>query len=153
MIGLIASIGLVVAIFVSNVAFAEYEELQGDAKLGAIISSFPCPIIAWVLCKFFKFDDADDAIRSAAETELINATRSGKTIDEVLVRNSPAMVPEPDAEAPPSIHVDMATTNNATSVSWGLSCDGVRSRGCGGSETTVNGPVATPLQMEPLNNQ
>jgi len=69
MIGVVASIGLVVAIFVSDVAFTD-EKLKGDAKLGAILSAFPCPIIAVILTRFFKFDDAEDAIRTAAEEEL-----------------------------------------------------------------------------------
>lgn len=75
MIGLIASIGLVVAIFVSNVAFTD-EKLQGDAKLGAILSAFPCPIIAGILTLFFKFDDAEGDIRQAAINEL-QSTNSG----------------------------------------------------------------------------
>lgn len=133
MIGLIASIGLVVAIFVSNVAFTD-EKLQGDAKLGAILSAFPCPIIAAILCFFFKFDDAENDIRQAAINEL-TSTQPGqasakdgfrRSLESGLTMTTPTKLPlqsEPEVELPDlSLEVDSA-------ADWGA-CGAVRARSC-----------------------
>jgi len=57
MIGLIASIGLIVAIFVSEVAFTD-KKLQADAKLGAILSAFHA-FICYAVAQFFHYDTED----------------------------------------------------------------------------------------------
>merc|ERR1711998_47652 len=79
MIGIIASIGLVVAIFVSDVAFTD-PGLKGDAKLGAIISAFPCPIICLLLSKVIVFDKPKDDLRSLAKEEILTEIEQGGSI-------------------------------------------------------------------------
>ena len=53
MIGLLASMGLTVALFVSDVAFTD-TRLQGDAKIGSLLSG-AMGIVAWGISKFIDF--------------------------------------------------------------------------------------------------
>jgi Na+:H+ antiporter, NhaA family len=67
MIGLIASIGLIVAIFVSDVAFSN-KQLQGDAKIGALLSAmtaFLCFAIG--NCVDYKNEDVAEQEKIQAE--------------------------------------------------------------------------------------
>jgi len=57
MIGMIASIGLIVAIFVSDVAFTD-KGLQGDAKLGALLSAMMAFVCIGV-ARFHNFSEED----------------------------------------------------------------------------------------------
>jgi NhaA family Na+:H+ antiporter len=66
MVGLIASIGLTVALFVSDAAFDD-EGLKGEAKMGALCSAIN-GIIALVLGKFFDFADVHHSCPSHPES-------------------------------------------------------------------------------------
>ena len=57
MLSLLQSIGLIVAIFVSDVAFTN-KALQGDAKLGALLSGF-MGFVCIGISKFYDFKGED----------------------------------------------------------------------------------------------
>ena len=57
MIGLIATLGLTVALFVSDVAFTD-DKIKSDAKLGALLSGLT-GFVCWGLAKFYHFRDED----------------------------------------------------------------------------------------------
>jgi hypothetical protein len=98
MIGIIASIGLVVAIFVSDVAFTD-EALKNDAKLGAIISAFPCPILCVILMRFIDFsgtpmEDIKDQARAELKAGAFGAiTTAHAEASASSPKNSPALKP------------------------------------------------------------
>merc|ERR1712070_1310009 len=96
MIGIIASIGLVVAIFVSDVAFTD-EALKNDAKLGAIISAFPCPILCVILMRFIDFSGTPmEDIKAQAKAELKAGAFGAITtahVESTSPKSSPALKP------------------------------------------------------------
>lgn len=108
MIGIIASIGLVVAIFVSDVAFTD-TNLKGDAKLGAILSAVPCPIICLVLSKVITFDSANEDKRTTARDEIkkggLEQMRTGST-PSLTGQPSPKSSPKAAAKTP--VDIEMA---------------------------------------------
>ena len=109
MIGLIASIGLIVAIFVSEVAFS-HKGLQGDAKLGALLSAataFVCFAIGNVvdyknedvieqdqpcICHFMSLDTISVASAISCLTALVdlphNLSATGEDADSGRVRSA-----------------------------------------------------------------
>jgi len=75
MIGLIASIGLIVAIFVSEVAFTN-KKLQGDAKLGALLSALTAFLCFGIgRCVDYSHEDVAEQERLQIEEELKNEQR------------------------------------------------------------------------------
>jgi len=77
MIGLIASIGLIVAIFVSDVAFVN-KKLQGDAKLGALISALTA-FLCFAIGNYvdYKNEDVADQEKQQIEEELEDMKERG----------------------------------------------------------------------------
>jgi len=67
MIGLIATLGLTVALFVSDVAFTD-DEIKSDSKLGALLSGLT-GFVCWGLSKFYHFKDEDVVEQAHAQVE------------------------------------------------------------------------------------
>jgi len=58
MIGLIAGVGLTVALFVSELAFVDGSQLQADARLGAVLTPL-IGILCWGMSRYFDFSHED----------------------------------------------------------------------------------------------
>ena len=101
MIGLIATLGLTVALFVSDVAFTD-DKLKSDCKLGALLSGLT-GFVCWGVSKFYHFKDEDVVEQAHAQVE----EELAEMIDHFKASHR-CLVP---AYAPPGEEED---TNSAT---------------------------------------
>jgi hypothetical protein len=65
--GLIAGLGLTVALFVADVAFQD-PQLKADAKLGAVITPV-IGVVCWAISKFYDFSHEDVALEERKQLE------------------------------------------------------------------------------------
>lgn len=105
MIGMIASIGLIVAIFVSDVAFTD-KGLQGDAKLGALLSAMMAFVCIGV-ARFHNFSEED--VNGQIEeqiTEELAATKA-KSSNDTAGLSSHCEIEQPASGEASSINIEM----------------------------------------------
>jgi len=129
MIGLIASIGLIVAIFVSDVAFTD-KRLQGDAKLGALLSAMMA-FVCIGISKFHNFQDEDvnqqieEQLNEELEDQGVPTTPRGSMIPEadrarqtmdLEAMDEPSPVVSPTDQHLNSVHISMSARDATPSL-------------------------------------
>merc|ERR1711988_613375 len=72
MIGLICSVGLIVALLLSEYAFPEAYQahLQTEAKIGALLSGF-ISLLCMAISRYYNFESIDDTVEMQLKEEAI----------------------------------------------------------------------------------
>ena len=84
---LIASIGLTVALFVSGVAFPSFPLLEGEAKMGSLLSIFSAAIaivLSKTVCKFSLPKESGEKQEQSMNID-IDSESDDEAVDEILV--------------------------------------------------------------------
>ena len=87
MVGFIASIGLTVALFVSGVAFPSFPQLEGEAKMGSLLSIFSAAIaivLSKTVCKFSLPKESSEKQEQSMNID-IDSESDDEAVDEILV--------------------------------------------------------------------
>ena len=114
MIGLIATLGLTVALFVSDVAFTD-DKLKSDCKLCALLSGLT-GFVCWGLAKFdhFKDEDVVEQAHAQVEEELAEMIDNFKASHRCLV---PSHAPPGEDEGSNSATPPVSSVDSSSAAS------------------------------------